>query len=71
MLGDVQETVYVVEEDDDGEETVKVGVFQSMTFLNSDTCMQTIHKKSEMLFVRGMAILSPLPALRCCFAHAD
>ncbi|RDL39774.1 uncharacterized protein BP5553_04114 [Venustampulla echinocandica] len=37
VLGDVQETVYVVEEDDDGDETVK----------------KTIQKKSEMLFVRG------------------
>ncbi|TVY58438.1 putative U6 snRNA-associated Sm-like protein LSm3 [Lachnellula cervina] len=38
VLGDVEETVYVVEEDEDedGDETVK-----------------TIHKKSEMLFVRG------------------
>jgi hypothetical protein len=25
VLGDVQETIYVVEEDDDGDETVKVG----------------------------------------------
>ncbi|CAG8952690.1 hypothetical protein HYFRA_00008932 [Hymenoscyphus fraxineus] len=44
VLGEVQETVYVVEEDDDGEETVK-----------------TIHKKSEMLFVRGdsVVLISP------------
>ncbi|CAG8977834.1 hypothetical protein HYALB_00009000 [Hymenoscyphus albidus] len=44
VLGEVQETVYVVDEDDDGEETVK-----------------TIHKKSEMLFVRGdsVVLISP------------
>ncbi|KAH8801589.1 GTP-binding protein AGP-1 [Xylogone sp. PMI_703] len=40
VLGDVEETVYVVEEDEDEEETVK-----------------TIHKKSEMLFVRGDSVI--------------
>ncbi|KAE8444933.1 U4/U6-U5 snRNP complex subunit lsm3 [Mollisiaceae sp. DMI_Dod_QoI] len=44
VLGDVEETIYVVEEDEDEEETVK-----------------TIHKKSEMLFVRGdsVVLISP------------
>ncbi|CAL3969115.1 unnamed protein product [Diplocarpon coronariae] len=44
VLGDVEETIYVVEEEEDEEETVK-----------------TIHKKSEMLFVRGdsVVLISP------------
>merc|ERR1712098_1014786 len=44
VLGEVEETIYVVEEDEDEEETVK-----------------TIHKKSEMLFVRGdsVVLISP------------
>ncbi|CZS94256.1 hypothetical protein WAI453_013137 [Rhynchosporium graminicola] len=44
VLGDVEETIYVVEEDEDEEESVK-----------------TIHKKSEMLFVRGdsVVLISP------------
>ncbi|KAH7377590.1 GTP-binding protein AGP-1 [Cadophora sp. MPI-SDFR-AT-0126] len=44
VLGDVEETIYVVEEDEDEEETVKA-----------------IHKKSEMLFVRGdsVVLISP------------
>ncbi len=56
VLGDVEETVYVVEEDEDEEETVKVCIptFNKQAI---DTftkfCKQTIHKKSEMLFVRG------------------
>ena len=55
VLGDVEETVYVVEEDEEEEEVLRVGI-QSLwprkdllTFF-----LQTIHKKSEMLFVRGM-----------------
>ncbi|OBT61368.1 hypothetical protein VE03_09300 [Pseudogymnoascus sp. 23342-1-I1] len=44
VLGDVVETVYVVDEDDEDGETLK-----------------TIHKKSEMLFVRGdsVVLISP------------
>ncbi|KFY19019.1 hypothetical protein V491_04623 [Pseudogymnoascus sp. VKM F-3775] len=44
VLGDVVETVYVVDEDDEEGETLK-----------------TIHKKSEMLFVRGdsVVLISP------------
>ncbi|KAG9232603.1 hypothetical protein BJ875DRAFT_73584 [Amylocarpus encephaloides] len=44
VLGDVEETVYVVDEDEEGDEMVK-----------------SIHKKSEMLFVRGdsVVLISP------------
>jgi U6 snRNA-associated Sm-like protein LSm3 len=54
VLGDVEETVYVVEEDEDEEEVLRVGrqscgLKDLLTF-----SVQTIHKKSEMLFVRGM-----------------
>ncbi|PMD12547.1 hypothetical protein NA56DRAFT_713068 [Hyaloscypha hepaticicola] len=44
VLGEVEETIYVVEEDEDEEETIR-----------------TIHKKSEMLFVRGdsVVLISP------------
>jgi hypothetical protein len=53
-LGDVEETVYVVEEDEEEEEVLRVGsidlfaVRRLLTFF-----AQTVHKKSEMLFVRG------------------
>ncbi|KIN05039.1 hypothetical protein OIDMADRAFT_17820 [Oidiodendron maius Zn] len=44
VLGDVEETIYVVEENEEEEEVVR-----------------TIHKKSEMLFVRGdsVVLISP------------
>ncbi|AEO69648.1 uncharacterized protein THITE_2146609 [Thermothielavioides terrestris NRRL 8126] len=44
VLGDVEETIYIVDEDDD--EEVK---------------LQTVSKKSEMLFVRGdsVVLISP------------
>jgi len=47
VLGDVEETIYVVEEDEDEEDTIR-----------------TIHKKSEMLFVRGdsVVLISPQAA---------
>jgi small nuclear ribonucleoprotein (snRNP)-like protein len=58
VLGDVEETVYQVEEDDDGDETVKVcRHIASMAEVMADLYSQTIHKKSEMLFVRGMSML--------------
>ncbi|KAI6245777.1 putative U6 snRNA-associated Sm-like protein LSm3 [Erysiphe necator] len=44
VMGDVEETVYVVEEDEQGQDILK-----------------TIHKKSEMLFIRGdsVVLISP------------
>jgi len=53
VLGDVEETVYVVEEDEDEEEVVKANN-SSMTWRSkANFSWQTVHKKSEMLFVRG------------------
>ncbi|KAJ5764351.1 hypothetical protein N7533_003032 [Penicillium manginii] len=50
VLGDVEETIYVVEEDDNEEETTRV---------RGD--VQTIKKQEEMLFVRGdsVVLISP------------
>lgn len=57
MLGEVEETIYTIEDDDDGEETVKVSASEKgfisvtkMVLMN----VQTTKKQSEMLFVRGM-----------------
>lgn len=36
VLGDVEETVYVIEEDDEEEETVKVGMKSMVTHLASN-----------------------------------
>ncbi|EPE33555.1 Sm-like ribonucleoprotein [Glarea lozoyensis ATCC 20868] len=65
VLGDVQETVYVVEEDDDGEETVKVGSMSLWLYSCVNWQLQTINKKSEMLFVRGdsVVLISPQGSL--------
>jgi hypothetical protein len=54
VLGDVLETIYVVDEEDDDEE-IKVGM-TLLLFLLVQMLMllfKTITKKSEMLFVRG------------------
>ncbi|RDW94758.1 Sm-like ribonucleoprotein [Coleophoma crateriformis] len=54
VLGDVEETVYVVDEDDEDEEAVKVGENTLDGFTRTDWgYLQTISKKSEMLFVRA------------------
>jgi U6 snRNA-associated Sm-like protein LSm3 len=52
VLGEVEETIYTVDEDDDDEE-VKVC---NRPWSNSErvlNILQTISRKSEMLFVRG------------------
>lgn len=56
MLGDVQETVYLVDDDDEAGENVRVWqMSQAPYFCGSWTdTPQTVYKKSEMLFVRGM-----------------
>ena len=52
VLGDVEETIYVVEEDEDEQETVRVGDHPANR-LKLLTYNQTVKKQSEMLFVRG------------------
>ncbi|KAJ5587414.1 uncharacterized protein N7459_003179 [Penicillium hispanicum] len=61
VLGDVEETIYVVEEDENEEEITRVGGFLQGTLVrktvtltrDDDMAMQTIKKQEEMLFVRG------------------
>ena len=53
MLGEVEETIYVVDEDE-GDEEVRVSrssPASSKALLTES--LQTISRKSEMLFVRG------------------
>lgn len=54
VLGEVEETIYAVDEDDEDEE-VKVSCPADAwsARINADTGQQNISKKSEMLFVRG------------------
>ena len=52
MLGDVEETIYTIEEDEDGEESVKVWNVMRFFYAGADAT-QTTKKQSEMLFVRG------------------
>jgi U6 snRNA-associated Sm-like protein LSm3 len=54
VLGDVEETIYTIDEDEDGEESVKVGNRYSTPMTGTDGTVQTTKKQSEMLFVRGM-----------------
>ena len=53
MLGDVQETIYLVDEDDDPNTEVQVGILDDKSLATLLTKGQTIKKQSEMLFVRG------------------
>lgn len=56
VLGDVEETIYVVEENEDEEDVVRVRTTNPLAdqyFTKAFPVLQTIHKKSEMLFVRG------------------
>ena len=55
----MEETIYVVEEEEDEEETIRVSLTPERTNPWATDrslliLLQTIHKKSEMLFVRGM-----------------
>ncbi|KXH29893.1 LSM domain-containing protein [Colletotrichum nymphaeae SA-01] len=53
VLGEVEETIYVVDEDEEDEE-VKVRRLDELDVSsNADSIPQTISRKSEMLFVRG------------------
>lgn len=68
VLGDVEETIYVLEEDEDDDDEgdeedakVKVDMFpcESPSLLvscSANISVQTINKQSEMLFVRGNTI---------------
>lgn len=54
----MEETIYVVEEDENEEETVKVRVSRRQLFSGYEVIsltmnQQTIRKQEEMLFVRG------------------
>lgn len=58
VLGDVEETIYVVEEDENEEETLRVWDHVNLGNLhgaraNLGSPIQTIKKQEEMLFVRG------------------
>ena len=55
VLGEVEETIYIVEEDEDEQETVRVGsiIYVAIPLL---TRWQTVKKQSEMLFVRGKVV---------------
>ncbi|CAI7673415.1 unnamed protein product, partial [Penicillium palitans] len=58
VLGDVEETIYVVEEDENEEETLRVWDHVNLgslhgTRANLGSRIQTIKKQEEMLFVRG------------------
>jgi len=56
-LGDVEETIYVVEDEEDTDGDLKVGKLgvpdSPVAIL---TTFQTITRKSEMLFVRGKCV---------------
>lgn len=51
-----------MEEDEDEEEVVRVGFLLYADKSKTDKITQTVHKKSEMLFVRGMFVknINPL-----------
>jgi U6 snRNA-associated Sm-like protein LSm3 len=52
VLGEVEETIYAVDEDDEDEEVkVRRAAPHSCTTANGE--IKTISRKSEMLFVRG------------------
>ena len=54
VLGDVVETIYVVDDEDEDEE-IRVRAYVALQrVLSAKVACQTITKKSEMLFVRGM-----------------
>ncbi|TQS33450.1 hypothetical protein Golomagni_06205 [Golovinomyces magnicellulatus] len=59
VMGEVEETIYVTEEDEDEEEVLKVRSYTNFlqkTF--AKILSQTIQRKSEMLFVRGELVQS-------------
>ena len=55
MLGEVEETVYIVG-DEDGQEDIRVCSFPPASLVangGTDSLGKTVKKSSEMLFVRG------------------
>lgn len=61
VLGDVEETIYVVDEDDEEDIRVRLPGPTSRRG-NANLCSQTISRKSEMLFVRGEFHARPVVA---------
>ncbi|KAJ9643718.1 hypothetical protein H2204_001863 [Knufia peltigerae] len=55
VLGEVEETIFSIDEDEDGEESVKVGVTGNARQTKAYQG-QTTKKQSDMLFVRGMCL---------------
>ncbi|UQC77085.1 LSM domain-containing protein [Colletotrichum lupini] len=53
VLGEVEETIYVVDEDEEDEEVKVRRLDEFDVSSNADSMPQTISRKSEMLFVRG------------------
>lgn len=61
VLGEVEETIYVVEEEEDGTEQTRVWQECSASARSFSDNAQTHKKQSEMLFVRGdsVVLISP------------
>ena len=53
VLGDVEETIFISEEDEDEEEVVRVSIILHNSSVSELISLQTVKKQSEMLFVRG------------------
>jgi U6 snRNA-associated Sm-like protein LSm3 len=53
VLGEVEETIYTIDEDEEGDDAVRVCFCAQLRWTCTDT-LQTQKKQSDMLFVRGM-----------------
>jgi U6 snRNA-associated Sm-like protein LSm3 len=63
VLGEVEETIYTVEDEDD-EDDVKVCLAFARSVIRVPNKLQTVSRKSEMLFVRGKNPLTARKAAR-------
>lgn len=61
VLGDVLETIYVVDDDENDEEIKVSHVLIHWQRERIFNCEQTVTKKSEMLFVRGDSVVLVSP----------